>query len=389
MIDVVASLMRGPVYLAGETIHCIVTFSNSALPDNETHGKQFDILAWASVQIHCQRTVSESRVSLPTSTNLSTEEVSTTGCETSFVPNKGEKGCTVLSTKPKILFCDLKLAPGESKQYEYKDVIPADSPPSYRGQAIKYSYKITIGTQRLNQRTELLRIPIRVMVLFGLNDISVYNENEDVAPTNPFLKHSRKENSVLDVALQVLSTVTARKAAHFYNITNSRGKVARFYLFKSAYKLGEDINGVFDFSYGTVPSVQFSVSLQSEETVSEECRRKPNQPTAVTVYAKHQEMCLHTQRTHISIPVPLTVTPGFISDIVCLRWRLHFEFVTVVNDVLHKEKSVKPDGCTMWQGSPTLDVETMVWDLPIKVFPTSPLHAWSATVLRGEDYKQV
>lgn len=50
---------------------------------------------------------------------------------------------------------------------EYKDVIPADSPPSYRGQAIKYSYKITIGTQRLNQRTELLRIPIRVMVLFG------------------------------------------------------------------------------------------------------------------------------------------------------------------------------------------------------------------------------
>lgn len=57
------------------------------------------------------------------------------------------------------------------------------------------------------------------------------------------------------------------------------------------------------------------MSLQSEETVSEECRRKHNQPTAVTLYAKQQEMCLHTQRTHISIPVPLTVTPGFISDI--------------------------------------------------------------------------
>lgn len=49
--------------------------------------------------------------------------------------------------------------------------------------------------------------------LQGLNDISVYNENDDVAPANPFLKHSRKENSVLDVALQVLSTITARKAA--------------------------------------------------------------------------------------------------------------------------------------------------------------------------------
>ncbi|XP_029643732.1 RAB6A-GEF complex partner protein 2 [Octopus sinensis] len=390
MIDVVATLPRGPVYLAGETIHCIITFSNSALPEYESHGEQYDVLAWASVQIHCQRTVSETRIVLPSSTNLSTEEVSTTGCETSFVPNKGEKGCTVLSTKPKILFCDLKLAPGESKQYEYKDIVPADSPPSYRGQAIKYSYKITIGTQRLNQPTKLLRIPIRVMVLFGLNDTSVYNENEvDVAPTNPFLKHSRKENSILDMALQVLSTVTTRKTARFYNITNVRGKVARFHLFKNAYRLGEDINGVFDFSGGSVACVQLSVSLQSEESVAEECCRKKNQPTSITFYGKQQEMCLHTQRTHISIPVPLTITPGFITDIVCLRWRLHFEFVTVVDEVHDSEQIVAADGCSMWQGSPVLNVETMVWDLPIKIFPTSPIHAWSATLLKSEEFIQV
>lgn len=74
-----------------------------------------DGLSWSSVQIHCQCTVSESRVYLVRSHQLSTEEVSTTACDTSFVPSKGERGMTVLSTKPKILFCDLRLDPGESK----------------------------------------------------------------------------------------------------------------------------------------------------------------------------------------------------------------------------------------------------------------------------------
>ena len=33
----------------------------------------------------------------------------------------------------------------------------------------------------------------------------------EVTPTNPFLQQ-QKENSVLDIALQILATVTARKA---------------------------------------------------------------------------------------------------------------------------------------------------------------------------------
>lgn len=35
--------------------------------------------------------------------------------DTSFAPCKSENGYVVLSTKPKILFCDLSLAKGESK----------------------------------------------------------------------------------------------------------------------------------------------------------------------------------------------------------------------------------------------------------------------------------
>jgi hypothetical protein len=42
-----------------------------------------------------------------------------------------------------------------------------------------------------------------------MNDISVYLDSEEVQPSNPFLK-PRQENSVLDIALGILGTVTAR-----------------------------------------------------------------------------------------------------------------------------------------------------------------------------------
>ncbi|XP_041361064.1 RAB6A-GEF complex partner protein 2-like [Gigantopelta aegis] len=379
MIEVTASLPRGPVFLAGEIIHCDIVFINGVKTE-QVSKNEVDCLAWASVQVICQCTVSDSRVQLPRSQLLSAEDASTSGGETSFVPNKGERGLTVLTTKPKILFCDLKLQPGEMRHFVFEDTIPTDAPPSFRGQAVKYSYKIIIGTQRFEHPTKLLRIPFRVMVLYGLNDISVYNESGEFPPSNPFLK--RKENSLLDVALQVLSTVTARKSPHSYNITNAKGKVARFLMFKQAYKLGEDIVGIFDFTDGTVPCVQYSVTLQSEEQIAEECRRKASQGVAVTSYVKHQEMCLHTLKSSINIPLPLTAAPGFITDIVCLRWRLHFEFVTSCEPIEGPMRPTNPDENVTWRGPPTVNVETMVWDLPIKVFPPNPLHASSVTLMR-------
>ncbi|XP_025077254.1 RAB6A-GEF complex partner protein 2-like isoform X1 [Pomacea canaliculata] len=381
MIEVSARLPRGPVFLAGETLRCEIVFTNISR-DNDL---EVDTVAWSSVQLICQCSVSESRVQLPRTQIMSAEEASSTGCDTSFVPNKGERGLTVLCTKPKILFCDLKLQPGESRTFEYEDAIPTDAPPSFRGQAVKYSYKFIIGTQRPGSATKLLRIPFRVMVMPGLNDLSVYNETDEIRPSNPFLHNQGKENSVLDIALQVMATVTARKAPHSYNITNVKGKVAKFMLFKQAFKLGEDIVGIFDFSEGTVPCVQFSVTLQSEEQISEECRRKPGQGSAITSYVKQQEMCLHTVRTYINLPIPLTATPAFMTDIVCQRWRLHFEFVTSLSAISSaQDLAANAEQGGQWRGPATLDVETMVWDLPIKVFPTNPLHASSVTLLKTD-----
>lgn len=49
----------------------------------------------------------------------------------------------------------------------YKEVLPSEAPPSYRGSALKYSYKITIGAQRLGSQTKLIRLPFRVLLVPG------------------------------------------------------------------------------------------------------------------------------------------------------------------------------------------------------------------------------
>lgn len=59
--------------------------------------------------------------------------------------------------------------------------------------------------------------------------------------------------------------------------------------------------------------------------------------------------------------------------LVTLQWRLHFEFVTTTTPI--ESQSVNSDSSldSTWQGPSTLDIETMVWDLPISVYPASPL----------------
>jgi len=48
-------------------------------------------------------------------------------------------------------------------------------------------------------------------LLSGLNDLTVYSEPEELKPNNPFQTNPQTENSLLDIALEVLQTMTCRK----------------------------------------------------------------------------------------------------------------------------------------------------------------------------------
>lgn len=387
MIDATAFLTRGTAFLAGETIECAITFS---CPEATGSG-QPECLAWASAQLHCQCNVKESKVIIPPQpiTRRPSEEWENiqSSSNTSFAASRGEKGVCILLTQPKILFCDLKMKPGETKTIIYSETIPRDAPPSYRGQDVKYSYKVTIGVQRIGSPIKLIKVPFRLMVLYGLDEATIFEGANHTDAANPFLEGDRPKNTLLDRAVQILTTITSRKSPNSYNITNAQGAVAKFCLFKPAFKLGEDIIGTIDFSDASVACLQYSVVLQCEEQISEECRRRQQQTsTTVASHSKHQEFCLHLRHSHMVLPIPLHVTPAFITDIVCLRWRLHFEFTTSKEPIPEHGIPTDQSESAIWQGPDNVSVDTLVWNLPIKILPINPLHAtsysaWKATNL--------
>ena len=94
----------------------------------------------------------------------------------------------VLQTPAQILLCDLTLKPGEEKKIVYREKIPVDAPPSYAGSLLKYSYKLTVSIQRVGGSIRQVRIPFRVLVLYGLCDYQGCEESP--LPSNPFLETS-------------------------------------------------------------------------------------------------------------------------------------------------------------------------------------------------------
>ena len=87
MTEVTAKLQGCGVYLAGESVSCVITFTN--------HGSSDETLAWVSAQIHCQACFREDVVSFSTS-KLSPRSPAT---DTTFVPNRGKQHYKV-STLP-------------------------------------------------------------------------------------------------------------------------------------------------------------------------------------------------------------------------------------------------------------------------------------------------
>ncbi|XP_050069997.1 RAB6A-GEF complex partner protein 2 [Anopheles maculipalpis] len=413
MIEINAKLLRdqSAVFMCGEVVECLIDFIHPSLPEHKISQSNSDILenlAWATVQLHCYCNASFNEKS-STNDAVSNRNV---GGSTSLNASNQLKGEVLHSTEPKILFCDLRLSPGEAKQFLYRETVPLNTPPTYRGIRVKYYYKITVATQRLGSTVQALNIPIRVLPLplpqSDLDEAITLNDesNEDLAPNNPFLEKKRPPSRI-EYALHYLRGVTARRRPNFFMINNKWGKVGRFCLFKAAYKLGEDIVATIDFSCGTIKCVQLSVTLQCEETelnttpitstgvknelavsdaaaATDNSTEAANEPaerhkniSRVTNYSKHHEVCLGMLQTQVILPIPLHVTPTFRTELVEVSWRLHFQFVTSTNQELSSEmlldRSNENEEELEWVAPTDIAIETMIWSLPITIYPTAPL----------------
>lgn len=148
MIEINAKLVREQktFFLCGEIVECFISFTHPTLPEHkiaqsnkyvapnciESNSNQFTIhshnfslvhalhirlenLAWATAQIHCYcaRTTDDKSIDLAPSKGTQKTNV-VLSAETALNTQQGQ-GNTVLETDPKILFCDLRLSPGETK----------------------------------------------------------------------------------------------------------------------------------------------------------------------------------------------------------------------------------------------------------------------------------
>lgn len=224
-----------------------------------------EMLAWAGAQIYCHCSLDESKVQfMPTdSDSVTSNSNSIASRGTSFDPSKSEAGHVVFATTPIILFCGLSLQPNESRTFTYEERIPHHVPPSYYGSAVKYLYKLTIGTQRVKSGIQLLRIPLRILSPLNniLNSRSVESLDRVDGPVNGTITEEQSEEEKMELLIHRLECLTARKSPSSYVITNASGQVARFCLLKSSYKLGEDVIGIFNFSQAIVPCVQVRIGL--------------------------------------------------------------------------------------------------------------------------------
>lgn len=229
----------------------------------------------------------------------------------------------------------------------FKEILPMSGPPTYRGTSIRYFYKITIATQKVGAKVQALHLPIRVLSLPTMIKVeeipALCNETSDeLSPTNPFLEKHKNLETKLELALHHLQNITARRRPSFYMISNKRGRVGRFCLFKQNFKLGEDIVGTLDFACRTVRCVQVSVTLQCEEillrpipcnasTAQQPPEQTPNGSDAsssaagkIMNFTKHHEVCLGLLQTQVILPVPFHVTPTFSTSAGMLTQFLAF-----------------------------------------------------------------
>ena len=154
--------------------------------------------------------------------------------------------------------------------FQFEDQIPISAPHSYNGRGIKYAYRVIVATQRLNQPICSLKLPFRVFSVSNLtSEQDTANPNQQqLKPTitNPFLvKESKDSGDKSNSILNLLQEPSARRVATFYDVKNMVGRVGRLCLFKTSFRLGEEIMGLFDFSESESQCMQYSVSLFCEE----------------------------------------------------------------------------------------------------------------------------
>ena len=393
MLEIKLSLPYGHIYVGGQTISCSLTFVNN-VEYNADNGTPVEpiYLSWATVQLECVASLSAKAAAV---SKLSFGQT-----------NKGRKNSlpeiVIFQGSPKLLFCECNLGPENDRIVEFSEQLPTDAPPSFDGDAVKISYRLSIGVQRPNQPIKLKKIPFRVLPLpshssaFQTESLKLQRSGTKLHQ-NPFLEDLDQERDI------ALSSGTATQAppspifdqpisscsrtytinAGMNPVTKEQRLVGSLTISKQVVKIGGAIVGMFDFGRSNVDSLRWSAKLCCEELV----------PTAgggpvsmgVNVVSKQEEICVNSVISDLFLPIPPDQTPTFESGIVQLKWRVHFEFTLLKpgKNLAVTEHFNADGGFTTWHllvpgdgslvPSPQMNAtETLTWNMDIKLMSANP-----------------
>lgn len=126
-------------------------------------------------------------------------------------------------------------------------------------------------------------------------------------------------------------TGAANQSANRFEIARSGRRVAVIMLARPAYRLGETMSAVIDFTDSHIPCYSVHVSLETSERVDPAIALRSNASiyrVTKKMYASFSENALFAQKLAFSPTIPPNATPEFITSGVSLEWKLRVEFIT-------------------------------------------------------------
>lgn len=152
----------------------------------------------------------------------------------------------------------------------------------------------------------------------GIDDYEENGINEDQATS--MYKRGRSKKNLIPV----------------YSITRNRDAIARIYLSKQIHHLGDTISAIFHFQ-GDKPCYRLEAKLEAQEilrdTFSVGTKRGSQQDNAESgiifrkVYGEHGEFVMSNRNTHVTFSIPHDAPTSFSTDVISVRWFLHFIFL--------------------------------------------------------------
>ncbi|KAI9820642.1 MAG: hypothetical protein M1827_005011 [Pycnora praestabilis] len=142
--------------------------------------------------------------------------------------------------------------------------------------------------------------------------------------------NSAKEAIDLAILRSNIATSSNRNINRFEIARNGR-RVAMIVLARPAYRLGEVITAVIDFTNADIPCYSVHATLETSEKVDPTIALRSGASiyrASRRIHASHSETTLFARRVVFSPTIPINSTPEFITSGVSLEWKLRIEFVT-------------------------------------------------------------